>query len=247
MAVERYITAQDIVNRAAVACGLESRGDVFAATDPSFVQLRSLLTTCGQELVESFEWEYLRREHSIVTDTLTDDGTYPLPDDFGYMINQTGWDRSNDLPVQGPLSAQQWAYLKGRNLASSTIYVSFRIMQNEFVVYPDDPVPDALTITFEYISRNWVIPSSDPNSYEDKIQANGDVVLFSPVMIVQYLRYKFLEAKGFDTQSALSAFTASYMKQTGRNQGAPILNAGGLRGGFPLLGYGNVPDTNYGL
>lgn len=247
MAVERYITAQDIINRAAIASGLSSVGDVFASTDPSFVQLRSLLTTCGQELVESYEWEYLRREHSIVTDAGTDDGTYPLPNDFGYMINQTGWDRTNDLPISGPLSAQQWSYLKGRDLASSTIYVSFRIMQNEFTVYPDNPVPDALTITFEYISRNWVIPISDPNSYEDKVQANGDIILFSPVMMVQYLRYKFLDAKGFDTQSALTAFTASYMKQTGRNKGAPILNAGGGRDRFPLLGYGNVPDTNYGL
>jgi len=245
MAVTRYITAEDVINRAAVQCGLTSSSDVFASTDTNFIQLRSLLTQCGQELLESHEWEYLRREHSIVTSS-ADDGSYALPSDFAYMINQTGWDRTNDLPVSGPLSAQQWQYLKGRGFSNSTIYVSFRIMQNEFHVYPDDPVPDALSIYFEYISRNWVIPASDPSSYEDKVQANGDTILFTPVMIVQYLKFKFLEAKGFDSASALAAFKTSYMKETGLNQGAPILNAGAINNRFPLLDHRNIPYTNFG-
>lgn len=245
MAVTRYITADDIINRAAVECGLGTSNDVFASTDPAFVQLRNLITTCGQELVESYEWEYLRREHSITTDA-ADDGDYALPSDFGYMIDQTHWDRTNRLPVTGPLSAQQWAYLAGRDLSSSTIYVSFRIMENRFNIFPNDPVTDALNIRFEYISRNWVIPQSDPDSYEDKVQANGDTILFKPVLMVQYLRYKFLDAKGFDSSSALTAFTASYMKETGRNKGAPILNAGMAATNIPLLNFRNIPYTNFG-
>lgn len=245
MAVDRYITAQEIINRAAVECGLTSSGDVFASTDPSFIQLRTLITTCGQELVESHEWEYLRREHSITTSSADTNG-YALPDDFGYMINQTGWERANNLPVTGPLSAQQWAYLKGRDLINSTIYVSFRVMQNAFYVYPDNPIPDALSIYFEYISRNWVIPDAAPSSYEDDVQANGDIILFKPVMMVQYLKYKFLEAKGFDTSSALKAFTASYMKATGRDKGAPVLSAGVGFSRIPLLNERNVPFTNFG-
>lgn len=246
MSVARYITAEDIINRAAIECGLPASNDVFASTDPAFVQLRHLLTTCGQELVESYEWEYLRREHSITTVAATDDGSYALPSDFGYMINQTGWDRTNNQPVTGPLSAQQWQYLKGRDLVNSSIYVSFRIMQDEFYVYPDNPVPDGLSINFEYISRNWVIPQSDPDAYEDKVQANGDTILFKPVMMVQYLRYKFLDAKGFDSASALSAFTASFMKETGRNQGSPVLNVGMAGNAVPLLNSRNIPFTNFG-
>lgn len=244
MTVARYIAAEDIINRAAVACGLTPPSDIWASTDTAFVQLRNLLTTCGQELVESHEWEYLRREHSVTTATGT--ASYALPDDFGYMINQTGWDRTNRLPVTGPLSAQQWAYLKGRNLVNSTIYISFRIMQNEFYVFPDDPVPDALDVNFEYISRNWVIPASAPSTYSDTVEANGDIVLFNPVMMVQYLRYKFLDAKGFDTSSALGAFTGAYLKETGHNGAAPVLNAGANVSSIPLLNYRNIPDTNFG-
>ncbi len=242
----RYIAAEDVIERAAIEVGLTPPSDIFASTDPSFVQLRNLITSCGQDLVESHEWDYMRREHSILTSD-TDDGDYDLPADFGYMINQTGWDRTNRLPVTGPLSPQQWSYLKGRNLVNSTIYVSFRIMENKFNVYPDNPVPDGLDINFEYMSRDWVIPISDPDTFEDTVQANGDIVLFKPVMIVQYLKYKFLDAKGFDSQSALQAFTASYMKASGRDKGAPILSAGMGINRIPLLNYRNIPYTNFGV
>ena len=241
----RYISAEDIVNRAAIECGLNASNDVFASTDHAFVQLRNLLTTCGQDLCESYEWEVLRREHSITT-TGADSGSYALPSDFGRMINQTGWERSNRLPVTGPMTAQQWSYLKGRDLVNSTIYMTFRIMEDTFNIFPDDPVPDALEIYFEYISRGWVIPISAPSTYEDTVQANGDIILFKPNMIVSYLRYKFLDAKGFDTSSAVGQFSKAYLQATGGNDGAPVLNAGQSQSGIPLLGYRNIPITNYG-
>jgi hypothetical protein len=245
MSATRYDTAQNIINRAMVELGLGSSSDVFASVDPKIVQLRGLLNSCGQDLVESFEWEYMRGEHSITTSS-SDTGSYPLPDDFGYMINQTNWNRTDQLPMSGTLTAQQWAYLQGRGLGSSTIYMSFRIMENTFNVFPDDPVPDAKTLTFEYISRYWVILTGNSTPDSDAVTANGDVVLFKPTMIVQYLRYKFLDAKGFDSSSALGAFTKAYLQATGGNKGAAILNAGGNFGGIPLLDYRNIPVSNYG-
>lgn len=245
MTMSRYITAADIVNRASIECGLGTSSDVFADTDPKVIQLRNLLNTCGQDLVEAFEWEYLRREHNITTDA-ADDGSYDLPSDFGYIINQTAWDRTEKLPVSGPMSAQQWQYLKGRDFANSTIYLSFRLFEDKFNVYPDNPVPDAQDIRFEYISRNWVKLAGSSTGDSDTVTANGDTVLFKPVMIVQYLRYKFLDSKGFDSQSALASFTKSFLQATGGNQGAPILNAGQRLTGIPLIDYRNIPVTNYG-
>jgi hypothetical protein len=245
--MSRYITAQEIVNRVAVELGVATSEnvDVFGSTDAKYVQLRNLLNTCGQDLVESFEWDYMRQEHNITTDA-ADSGAYSLPDDFGYMINQTSWERTDDNPVSGPLTPQQWQYLKGRDLSSSTIYLSFRIHENKFNIYPDNPVPDAQEIYFEYISRYWVISDGGSAPDQDTVQANGDTVLFKPVMIVQYLKYKFLDAKGFDTSSALAAFSKSYMNATGGNKGAPVLNAGRRPEGIPLLSFRNIPASNYG-
>ena len=246
MTATRYDTAQNLINRAAIELGLGSSSDVFASTDPKYVQLRGLLNTCGQDLVEAFEWEYLRREHAITTVGATDTGAYALPDDFGYMINQTHWNRTDQLPMSGGMSAQQWQYVKGRGLANTTIYISFRVFENEFHVFPDDPVPDAKDLRFEYISRYWVKLDGSASPDSDVVTANGDVVLFKPTMIVQYLRFKFLDAKGFDSASALGAFTKSYLQATGGNKGAPILSAGSSHSGVPLLDHRNIPVSNYG-
>jgi hypothetical protein len=244
-AITRYITAQDIINRAAVECGLEPSTDVFAETNPSFVQLRNLITTCGQDLAETFPWEILRREHTIVTVVPPDTGVYDLPADFNYMINQTGWERSENVPLGGPLSPQQWSYLLGRDLVSYTIYASFRIMENKFNIFPQPP-PNGLDIHFEYISRGWVDSGSSPGTFCDTVTENSDTVLFKPILIVQYLRFKFLEAKGFASGGALGAFEKALLEATGGNKGAPMLNAGARAAGIHYLDFRNIPNTNYG-
>lgn len=242
--VARYITAADIVNRAAVEVGLVPSADVFAETNPAFVQLRNLLNTCGQDLVEAYPWEVLRREHSIVTSNPPDTGDYPLPSDFAYMIPQTGWERSENVPLGGPLSPQQWAYLLGRDLVSYTIYASFRIMEDQFSIFPQPP-PDGLDIHFEYISRNWV-QETGGGAYGDTATVNSDLIWFKPIMMVQYLRFKFLEAKGFDSSGALGAFEKAFEQATGGNKSAPILNAGARAAGIHYLDFRNIPNTNYG-
>jgi len=244
MAIVRYIPAADIINRAAVECGLTPSSDVFAETDPSFIQLRNLINSCGQDLVESYPWEILRREHQIVTAVPPDTGVYDLPADFGYMIPQTGWERAENVPLGGPLSPQQWSYLIGRDLVSFTIYASFRIMENKFQIFPQPP-PDGLDINFEYISRAWA-QATGGGAFGDTVTANDDIVYFKPIMIVQYLRFKFLEAKGFNSQPALAAFTKAYEQATGGNKSAPILNAGARAAGIHYLDFRNIPNTNYG-
>lgn len=244
-AITRYISAQDIINRAAVECGIEPSTDVFSETNPSFVQLRNLITSCGQELVEAYPWEILRREHTIVTAVPPDTGVYDLPADFGYMIPQTGWERSENVPLGGPLSPQQWSYLLGRDLVSFTIYASFRIMENKFNIFPQPP-PDGLDIHFEYINRGWVDSGSSPGTFCDTVTENADIVLFKPIMMVQYLRYKFLDAKGFNSAPALAAFEKAFEAATEGNKSAPMLNAGFRNGGIHYLDYWNMPNTNYG-
>ena len=315
MSISRYITVEEVVNRALTECGLAESTDVINDTNLSVVQMRRLLTTCGQSLVEAYEWEILRREYSRTTvdgdyimeisslsgaltvgetvtggssgatgvvvstnsandelfldtvsgsftygETITGDmssetatvdypavnnGNFPLPSDFGYMIDQTGWDRTNDISLGGPLSAQQWQYLQGRGLNSSTIYATFRITENRFQIYPQPP-SIGLDLRFEYISRNWMQDAVTLSTYHDSVEANADVVLFKPSMIVAYLRYKFLSAKGFNAQDAENDFAKAYAEATGSNKGAPVVNIGLSRRGIHYLDHRNVPDSGYG-
>ena len=118
-------TANDTLNRVAAEVGLTPIPDPWGSPKQEFEQMRYLLNIAGEELSQLYQWEFLMREHQIITSS-SDTGNYDLPADFLYMINQTGWERAENVPLFGPLSPQDWQYLLGRDLVSYTIYASFR-------------------------------------------------------------------------------------------------------------------------
>jgi hypothetical protein len=243
--VARFESANTIINRAALQVGLVPSTDPVASTDESYIQLVGLLNSVGQELVEMHPWQILEKNFSLTTQN-GDSGDYDLPDDFSYMIDQTGWDRTNRVRIGGPLSPQDWSYLEGRDLVSQSIYASFRLVEAKFSIYPQPP-PIGLEINFKYINRNWcqATGSMEP---QDVILQGSDIVLYEPVLAVKFLKAQFLEAKGFDSTSARAEFENMFLSRTGKDVGAEIINAGNRGAGIPFLnGFYSVPDTGYGL
>jgi len=245
MSVQTLATASEILNRVAAEVGLDPVVDPYASKDPAFVQMTYLINTAGEEIAKMYPWELLNREESITT-LNGDTGDYPLPTDFNYMINQSGWERSQQVPLFGPLSAQEWQYLLGRNLVTSTIYASFRINEGLFKLFPQPP-PVGLDIHYEYISKNWVSDGMTPPTYKDLVSVGSDVPQYDKTLIARYLKVKFLEAKGFDTTKAQDDFNQIFTFLTGLEKGAPVLRAGVYGRGFPYLDtYRNLPDTGFG-
>jgi len=244
VAIERA-TAAEVINQAALECGLLPVADPYVSTDPAFVQMCGLLNTAGRALGQLYPWEQLRKSHQITTDAL-DTGSYELPDDFYYMINQTGWELTNRYPLLGPSSPQEWAFLNGRGLISSTIYVVFRMNAGEFQIYPNDPVVDGLDINFDYISRYWVAADPGPTGTASKATVSTDIILYEQELIACLLKVKWLDAKQFNSDSAKAEFQQLLDSYTGKNTGAKILNAGSYPTGFPYLNiFNNVPDGNW--
>ena len=240
----RLSTAEDIINKTAVSVGLNSTADPVGSNEDTYIQLRQLLDDAGQEMVEIFPTQTLVQSYQVTTSS-TDSGEYMLPDDYSYMIDQTGWEHTNRVSLGGPLSPQDWTYLKGRDLVSQSIYASFRLQDNLFTILPNDPVPEALDINFEYISRNWVREAGGIR--RDTIGANTDTVLFEPILIRKFLKCKWLDSKGFDASSAKHEFDTLLNSRMGKDTGAPILSASQNQRGFPYLStLGNTPDSGYG-
>jgi hypothetical protein len=198
--------------------------------------------------MEDFVWNVLVREFQHVT-VADEEGEIDLPADFGYMIPQTGWERSENVPLIGPLSAQDWTYLLGRDLVGSTIYASFRFDQDKLFIFPNSPMPEGLDINFEYISRNLIkIEGTDPVEYTDEATASGDILVHPPRLITRMLKMKFLQAKGFDAVAATREFEKALASWLGKDNSAPILNAARFRTWYPYLDpYRNLPDQNYGI
>jgi hypothetical protein len=243
--MSRYLSADDIINRAALEVGLLPVNSPVTDTDQAYVQLVGLLDGAGQELCELNEWQSLVKPYEINT-LDTDSGEYDLPADFNYMIDQTGWDRTNRVAMGGPLSAQDWTYLAGRDLVSQTIYASFRQVDGKLNLYPQPP-PDGLRITFEYISRNWLQEQGQTEPNRDTVGAGSDICILDPLLIIRFLKLKFLQAKGLPTQSAAHEFDTLLESRIGKSTGAPVLSASRNGAGFPYLDtYRNTGDTGYG-
>jgi hypothetical protein len=246
----RFATAGDIINRAAAENGITPVTDPYASSDDTFKQLVQLLNSAGQEMLALHEWNKLNRTYEIITGTTVANpvgtGKYDLPEDFGYFIDQTGWDQTERLPLGGPMTSQDYAYLVNTNLANSTVFVTFRQNEGQFWVLPDPPL-SGQTINFQYISRNWVQPAgtTDPDLRTDTAAAFDSIVLFEPILIIKFLGLRFMEAKGFDTTAKVGQFLTMFNAWTGKDVASPVLRMARSRV-FPYLGYRNIPETGYG-
>jgi hypothetical protein len=83
--------------------------------------------------------------------------------------------------------------------------------------------------------------------YTDEIIAATELPLFDKTLITRALKVKYLESGGFDTTKAQADYNQIFAFLTGTDKGAPVLNAGRKRGGFPLLSAYNVGDSGFGL
>jgi hypothetical protein len=237
-----FDTVANVVSEASIELGLGSVSDVFGSTDAHIIQLRTLLKRVGRSLVKDWPWSHLLKEHSFATVGGT--AIYALPTDFGEMVDQSGWNRTSQMPLKGPASAQEWHYLKGRT-STSTLSLIFRPWQRLIQFTAGSSTPDAQTVAFEYVSTRWVVPSGQSTPTLDAPTANTDTLWLDDELLITGLCLRFLRSKGFPSDAAQLAHEDAWVKAIGQDAPAPILHLGGART-EPLLGWCNIPDTGYG-
>jgi hypothetical protein len=156
--VAEFYTAGSIVSDAALELGLVNVAiaDPYSSTDPNIVRLCSLLKTLGRKLRRRRQWNHLRQ--TTVFTLTANQPAYAPPPDYDRYIDQTGWNRTNRLPLGGPLSAQDLEFLRAR-LVGVVFTVLFDFLKGQFLVYPDTSTPGGYTIAYEYMSRWWVAPA----------------------------------------------------------------------------------------
>lgn len=240
----RQENAGTIINRAAVEVGLQQVSDPFSTTDEGFSQLVGLLNVAGNELTQLRDWAELTKELAFNTGTDLTNNRYDLPADYDRFIQQTGWDKTNDVALIGPLSPQEWAYLEGRDLASNTVYLHYRINAGAVQFYPD-PAPTA-EVSFRYVNRNWVRQADSTET--DQCTQASDTVLLDSLLMQKFLKVKFLSMKNMPNQDAKLEFENILINRFGTDKGAMVLNASCPARGVRMLSmWNNVGDTGYGV
>jgi hypothetical protein len=237
-----YDSAATIVSDAALELGLVSAAvsDPYASTDPNILQLNALLKSCGREISRSYSWTHLQSEYTFSTANGT--ASYVLPTDFRTMIPQSGWNRTTQWPLGGPLSPQAWQYTQAVSVVS-TVNVLFRPKAGRFYLTPTPT--STVSMAFEYLTYWWASAAAGTVPTEEAPTAATDLVFFDPHLVTRALIHAFKKAKGFDTTSSMADYSAALEMAKGDNAAAPVLSIDGQRE-YPLLDLDNVPDTGYG-
>lgn len=237
-------TAANIINDAAVELALISSdvADPYASSDINLVQLVRHLKSLGQDLVRDYQWTHLQRQHTFNTVAGVD--TYQLPTDFQRFIDQTGWNRTQRMPLIGPVSPQGWQQLQVMTSAG-VVDIMYRIVGDQLKLFPAPQADD--TISYEFISDLWVSHVGDTEPLTNAPVSGAEQLWFDRRLLVCGVKLRWLRAKGFDTTAAQDDYDRALSRAQGGDGVAPVLNLN--RQPFTAnraLDLANVPETGFG-
>lgn len=148
------MTALSIAQAASTRLGLTAPSIVFSSTDEQIIQIRNLMNEEGVELAARASWTKLTKEKTFTTVAAAAQ-TSSIPSDFGWIINDTMWNRSTDRQVFGPMSAAEWQ-MNQANGAAAVPDAFFRFRgtgTDSLLIYPTPTAGQ--TVAYEYVSNQW--------------------------------------------------------------------------------------------
>lgn len=162
-----------VIQNVANEAGYTVSPNIVTATDTTTKQLLAIAQRINREMFEQYPWTKCYASGSITL--VAGQAQYALPAAFSYYQYDTFWNQSNRWRVLGPMTAQEYADIRGFGL-NPTIYQQFQIRgisNDQLLIYPTPGASeDGSVIIFEYIAdrsvkpKTWVTSTSfAPESY----------------------------------------------------------------------------------
>jgi len=237
------MTLLQIAQRFCERTNLPSPATVYGSSDPQVVQIKALLEEIGIDMASRVAWEGITFQATHTTIAAEDQGamTAIAANGFKYIKNQTIWDRTDRLPVLGPLSAQEWQALKAMVVTGPRY--RHRIRGGKLLV---NPAPAAgHEWDFEYVSQNWIL-GADLTTYKQFFTLDTDTVLLPDVALLQGLRWVWKREKGLSYDEDFRTYETMLKDAAGRDGGKPVLRMDDSGWNGPRPGV-FVPSGNWNL
>lgn len=230
-------TAQEIVDRSTNELGLAHSELISGAITQIGIQALALMNSLGEDLVRAHDWQFLEKTATFVGDGFST--SFPLPSDFGRIVNQTAWSIGQRQPMDGPTSPQMWGWLK-MGLVSGDILFRYRILADRLEIFPTPGAGEQ--IQFYYISKRWVLAVS--GGYADTVINSADKPLFDRSLMIKGVKARLWAQKGFDTSVLAREYNDALQAIKAQDQGMPTIYLSGRRD-FHLIDGQNVPDGSW--
>lgn len=160
-------TVLQLVQDACHEAGITAPSALYGATDPATLRILKNFYATGRELRQSRCWAQLKRTYSVILQSNRTD--YHLPSDFFASLPMTEWDQQNRWEMRGPLGDAEWnyrtyGYVTWENRKAFRVFgpdINPNSTRGQFHVNPMPGAGEAgYPITFEYISKSWLLPPS---------------------------------------------------------------------------------------
>lgn len=166
---------------------------------------------------------------------------YSLPADYDRQIDRTHYDKSKRWEMLGPETAQQWQWLKSSWISTGP-RIRYRIYGGYFQVWPIVSTADVLG--FEYISKSWALSSL--SAAQTTFLADTDTCIYPDRLMILALKRKIFEVKGMDPTYFERDYEFELNLAKTSDAGSPTLSLA-PRFNSVLIGWENLPDSNYGM
>ena len=165
---------------------------------------------------------------------------YPLPDDYETITDNTHWDKTKHWQMLGPVDAQQWQWLKSGYISTGP-RVRWRILGNEFQIWP--PYNTQEYLGFEYRSKGWARAAD--GTVKNSFTADSDTTVLDDSVIALLTKLKYFQIKSFDTTALLQDYQRYLNVAKANDKGSATLSFAPQPSAV-LIGWANIPDSNYG-
>lgn len=165
---------------------------------------------------------------------------YAMPADYDRIVDRTQWDKTRHWEMIGPLSSQQWQFLKSAFISTGP-RVRWRMMGNMFQIWPLLGTSEYLG--FDYISNGWVTDTT--GNTKSNFSLDTDMCIYPDRLMTLGLKLKYFEIKGFDTSSIRHDYQGELDRAKAMDGGSATLSFAPAINSI-LIGWNNIPDSGYG-
>lgn len=148
-----------VIQNVANEAGYTVESNILTSTETTTKQLLAITNRMNREIFEAYPWPKCYASGAITL--VNGQATYQLPAAFSYYHYETFWNSSTRWRVLGPMTAQEYAEIRGFGL-NTTVYQRFQIrgVSNSQLLISPTPGPSYSgdIIIFEYIADRSVRP-----------------------------------------------------------------------------------------
>ena len=187
------MTILTIVQGIVKKLNLNSPSAVIGNTNKEIIQLLNIANEEGDELSRRYRWQRLMTESTFSSAATESQGamTTLAGADFGWIANDTIWNRTRNRPML-PVDDVQWQAMKSATITGPFEY--FRIRGGNLIVIPT--MTASQTCAFEWISKNWC--ASSGGTGQEAWTADSDTGRLDEKIMAQGIMWRFKKYKGLD-------------------------------------------------